>query len=155
MYPQHGNILDFFRPIMAVAANDTKPLCDIDIGAASADHGVFVCHRPCTVKQLLFAVTLEAVSGTVTAPTVVFTKRIIANSASGGSAMGTLTIPSGTGIGKTVYKFITPVSFKVGDCINIAWTIGTGTPTGMGNAEIYAELSSEVPGNEPDMIASA
>lgn len=154
-YPQHGNILGFFRPIMAVAANDTKPLCDIDVGASSGDHGEFICHRPCTVKQLLFAVTLEAISGTSAAPTVVFTKQIIAGSASGGSAMGTLTLPTGTAIGKTVYKQITPVDFKVGDVIHIAWTIGTGTPTGQGNADVYAEYKPEVAGNQSDMIASA
>lgn len=155
MYEQFGNMLQFFRPVMAVAGNDTKPLCAIDIGAASSDHGDFVCVRPCVVKTLLFAVTLEAASGTSVAPTVVFTKRITPGSASGGSAMGTLTIPTGTAIGKVVYKNITPVKFVIGDCIHLAWTVGTGTPTGMGEADVFADLDPEVPANNSDMIASA
>lgn len=154
-YPQQGNILDFFAPVMAVAADDTKPLADIDVGASSGDHGQFVCMRPCSIKQLLFAVTSEAISGSSVAPTVVFKKRVLIGSDTGAVAMGTLTLPHGTAIGKTVYKDITPVNFKVGDVILISWTIGTGTPTGMGHADALGELAPEVPGNMSDMIASA
>lgn len=154
-YPQHGNILSFFKPVMAVSGSDTKPLCDIDIGAASGTHGEFVCHRPCTVKQLMFALTLEAASGTSVAPTVVFAKRVLIGSDTGKVAMGTITVPTGTAIGKTVYKPITPMKFQIGDVILITWTVGTGTPTGMGNADVYAELMPEVPGNNSDMILSA
>lgn len=154
-YPLQGNLLQFFRPVMAEAHNDTRPLCAVDIGAASGDHGDFICTRRCTVKTLLFALSLEAASGTVTAPTVVFTKRVTPGTASGGSAVGTLTVPSGTALGKTVYKNITPINFVVGDCIHIAWTVGSGTPTGIGDADVYCELDPEIPGNESDMIASA
>lgn len=154
-YPQQGNMLDFFKPSMAVSGSDTKPLCDMDIGASSADHGAFVCFKACTVTKILAAVTIEAVSGTSVAPTVVFSKRIILNSASGGSAMGTLTMPTGTAIGKTVYKEITPVDFAVGDAIFLAHTIGTGTPTGMVCPDVYAYAKPEQPGNQSDMIESA
>ena len=154
-YPQFGNLLEFFRPAMAVAANDTKPLCAIDIGASSADHGEFVCIKPCTISQLLFTVSLEAASGTSVAPTVVFTKRPTPGSATGEAEIGVLTIPSGTAIGKTVYKQITPVNFAVGQSLQLAHTIGTGTPTGQGDADVVASYSPEVPGNNSNMIASA
>lgn len=154
-YPSQGNLSEFFIPVIAVAGTSSIPLAAIDIGASSGDHGDFVCMRPCTVKQLLFAVTLENVSGTVTPPTVVFTKRVTPGTSSGGSAMGTLTIPSGTAIGKVVYKKITPVDFAIGDCVHIAWTIGSGTPTGQGNADVFAEYSPEIAGNNSDMIESA
>ena len=154
-YVNQGNLLDFFRPKMAVAANDTKPLCAIDIGASSADHGEWVCIKPCTVTELLFTVSLEAASGTVTAPTVVFTKRPTPGSATNEAVMGTLIIPSGTAIGKTVYKRITPVSFAVGEAIELAHTIGSGTPTGQGDADVIADYDVEVAGNNSNMIASA
>lgn len=155
MYPQHGNLLEFFRPKMAVAANDTKPLCAIDIGAASADHGEWVCIKPCVVHKLLFAVTLEVAGGTSAAPQVVFTKRPTPGSATGEAVMGTLTIPDATAIGKTVYKNITPVAFDVGQAIEISHVVGTGTPTGMGDGDVVASESPEQPGNNSNMIASA
>ena len=154
-YPQHGNMLEFFRPVMVVAANDTKPLCAIDIGASSGAHGDFVCIRPCTVKQLLFSVSLEAVSGTTTAPTVVFTKYTAPGVSAGSTAMGTLIIPTGTAVGKTVYKAVTPVAFDVGQAIHLAWTVGVGTPTGQGDADVYAEYTPEIAGNNSNMVASA
>lgn len=153
-YPQQGNLLSFFVPVMAVAGSSTLPLATIDIGAASATHGEYICVRSCTVKELLFAVTLEAVSGTTAPPTVVFVKRPTPFSATSEAAIGTLTIPSGTAVGKVVYKLVTPVNLAVGESIQIKWTIGTGTPTGMGNADLMAELKPEIEGNNADMIAS-
>lgn len=155
MYTRGGNMLQFFRPVLAVAANVTNPLCAVDIGANSGTHGEFICVRRCKVKTLLFIVSLEAVSGTTTAPTVVFTKRVTPGSDTSAVAMGTLTIPSGTALKKTVYKQITPMAFGPGDVIKVAWTIGVGTPTGQGEVEIYAEEDPDVPENESNMIASA
>lgn len=154
-YPQNGNLLEFFRPKMVVAANDTKPLCAIDIGASSADHGEFVCIKPCVVQTALFTVSLEAASGTSVAPTVVFTKRPTPGSATDEAVIATLTIPSGTAIGKTVYKHITPVKFAVGQALELAHTIGTGTPTGQGDADVIAAYDPEVSANNSNMIASA
>lgn len=155
MYDKHGGLLNFFAPNIPFATTTSGVLREIDIGGSSADHGEFICFKPCYVNELLFAVTGEAVSGTSVAPTVVFTKHPTPLSATGASAVGTLTIPSGTGIGKVVYKKITPVKFAVGDSILIAWTIGTGTPTGMGVAHWVCAASPEEEANNTDMIASA
>ena len=154
-YVENGGFADFFAPMMAVAANDTKPACAIDIGASSGTHGEWVCIKPCSVQRLLFAVSLEAASGTTTAPTVVFKKRPTPGSSTSESTLGTLTIPSGTAIGVTVYKDITPVSFAVGQSIQVSWTIGVGTPTGQGNADIEASYSPEYYGNNSNMLASS
>lgn len=154
-YPQKGNFLDFFRPVMAVAGNATKPLCAIDIGATGADHGEWVCIRPCQVEALLFNVTIEAASGTSVAPTVIFTKRSAYGVSSGEAVIGTVIVPSGTAVGKTVYKTITPVAFAVGQSLEVSHTVGTGTPTGMGDADIEASFDPEIAGNNSTMIASA
>src|SRR3990167_5134372 len=143
MYTKNGNFLDFFAPMMAVAANDTKPLCAIDVGASSADHGEWVCIKPCKVLRCQVAVTLEAISGTSVAPTVLFKKRPTPGSATDESTLATLTLPTGTAIGKTVYKEITPVEFAVGQSLELSHTIGTGTPTGMVNADVVAEPNHE------------
>ena len=153
-YTKQGNLLNFFVPVMAVAGNATKPLATIDIGAASADHGEYVCVRPCYVNRLQAAVTIEAVSGTTTAPTVIYTKRSAYGVSSGEAVIGTLTLPSGTAIGKTVYKDINPVLFAVGEIIELSHTVGVGTPTGMVNADIIAEFDPEIAENNANMIAS-
>lgn len=150
-----GNLISYFRPVMPEAHNDTRPMCAVDIGASSGDHGDWVCTRPCIIDRLIFAVTIEAASGTSVAPTVVYTKRLLYGSATGGSAMGTITVPTGTAIGKVMYKDITPVQFAVGDCVHVAWTIGTGTPTGIGEADCHCIDSYETAANNTDMIASA
>lgn len=154
-YEKYGGLLEYFRPKMVVAANDTKPLCAIDIGASSADHGEFVCIKPCVMLKAMFVVSLENVSGTSVAPQVIFTKRPTPGSATGEAVVATLTIPSGTVIGKTVYKDVTPVAFKVGEALELSHIIGTGTPTGQGDADILAYADPEVAGNNSNMIASS
>lgn len=156
MYELQGNFTDFFAPMMAVAANSTAPYCAVDIGASSGTQGEWVCTRPCVVHQLLFAVSLEAVVGTSTAPTVSFKKRPTPGSSSGQTTVGVLTIPDGTAVGKTVYKNVTPVAFSVGQSMQVSWTVGTGgTVAGQGNADLLADFSPEQPGNNSNMIASA
>lgn len=154
-YPQQGNKMAFFHPVMVEAHNDTRPLCAVDIGASSGDHGDFVCVRRCYVKRFFFALTLEAASGTSVAPTVIFKKYPIVANSSGASTLATLTVPTGTAIGKIVYKDVTPVLFVPGNGMHISWTIGTGTPTGIGDAEWHCELDPEVALNDTNLIASA
>lgn len=128
---------------------------EIDIGAASGTHGEILCMRPCTVRRVAFLMTSEVAGGTVTAPTVVFKKHPTPLSASGATTIGTLTIPDGTAVGKYVYKDITPVEFTPGDAIEISWTVGSGTPTGIGMWYVEAYDRAESAGNVSDMIASA
>lgn len=154
-YPFAGNRLQFFEPIMAVAANDTKPLCAVDIGAANATHGEFVCVVPCTVRQAKFAVTLENVVGSSAAPYVVLTKYTAPSAGGTSTAVATITVPTGTAIGKVIYKDNLNVSFAVGDVMQVKHVIGVGSPAGQGNVDWYCEIDPEVAGNNSDMIASA
>lgn len=155
MYSQEGGLGQFFVPNIALAENAAEVLKEIDIGASTGDHGEYLCVRPCVVRRLQFTLTGEAASGTSVAPLVTATKRITPKSASGAVAVGVLTVPSGTAIGKTVYKDIDPVSFSVGDSIHLAWTIGTGTPTGIGLFSLVADDKPEVPANNAEMVESA
>src|SRR5262245_2807098 len=126
-----GNASDFF--ILGAKLDGSADVNKaIDIGAASGTHGEIYCKRPCYVKRIGFILTEELAGGTTTAPTVVFRKRPTPLSSSGDSAVGTLTVPDATAVGKVVYKNITPVVFAEGDAINITWTVGVGTPTGIG-----------------------
>lgn len=156
MYVDKGLHLAFFTPIITLAQNAAEVLKEQDIGASSADHGELLCFRHCRVEQLLFALTSEAASGTTTAPTVIFTKRPTPLSATSESVIGTLTIPSGTAIGKVVYKTLTdPVEMNVGDTVELSHTVGVGTPTGQGVYGFICAEFPETPANESDMIASA
>lgn len=153
-YPESGGLYDFFVPNIPLGTADSGVMIEVDIGAASGTAGEFICIKPCTVKRLGFMLSGEAASGTVTAPTVVFKKRPTPLSSSGQSTMGTLTIPSGTAIGKVVYKEI-EVNLAVGDSMQITWTVGSGTPTGMGFPFVECFFNDDAPANNSDMIVSA
>lgn len=152
-YPLKGSHLNFFVPNIPLANNAAEVLKEVDIGAASADHGELICVRSCYVTQIGFVLTGEAASGTSVAPTVLFKKRPTPLSATGESDVGTLTVASGTAIGKVVYENITPVAFAVGDSMEISHVIGTGTPTGMGHYYFICDEDPEVAGNNSDMVA--
>lgn len=156
MYTEKSTHLGFFIPNIPLANNAAEVLKEMDIGASSADHGELVCVRRCRVVQIQFTLTGELAGGTSAAPQVVFTKRPTPLSSSGESVVGTLTIPDATAVGKTVYKKLSsPVSFAVGDSMEISHVIGTGTPTGQGHYSFICEEDPETPANESDMIASA
>lgn len=154
-YPHAGNRLAFFEPVMAIGGTDAKPLCSIDIGASSATHGEFVCVVPCVVRHAKFTVLQEAAAGTTTAPTVVLTKFINPGAGSTSTAVATITIPTGTAIGKVIYKDSLAVTFNVGDVMEIKHTVGVGSPTGMGNVDWYCEYDPENFANNSDLSASS
>jgi len=154
-YPYASNRLAFFEPIMVVAANDTKPLCAVDIGAANATHGEFVCVRPCTIREAKFSVTLENVVGTTTAPYVILTKYTAPAAGGTATVVGTITVPTAATIGKAYYKTGLSTAFAVGDVIQIKHVIVTGgTVTGQGNVDWICEETPEVLGNNTDLTAS-
>lgn len=152
-YPNKGSHLNFFTPIITLAQDAAEVLKEVDIGASSADHGELLCIRPCTVTQIGFALTSEAASGTSVAPSVIFTKRPTPLSATGEAVVGTVTVASGGAIGKVYYENVTPVSFAVGDSMEISHVIGTGTPTGQGVYFFVCDEDPEVAGNNSDMVA--
>lgn len=155
MYEESGNFLQFFQPIITLAQNAAEVLKEIDIGAASGDHGEYICVKPCVLYRGQFTATSEAVSGTSVPPTVIMTKRPTPLSASSEVVAGTITVPSGMAIGKTCYKDISPVQFNVGDSLEISWTVGTGTPTGQGVFSALCAESAKSPGENSDLVASA
>lgn len=148
-YTQSGSLLAYFQP------DAVAPIGVIDVGAASADAGELVCVKPCVINEVQFHVTDEAISGTTTAPTVVFTKRPTPNSATSEEVVATLTLPSGTAVGKVIYKANLSVAFEVGDSLEISHTVGVGTPTGQGIASAICSDNPENRTNMSDMIASA
>lgn len=147
--------LAFFVPNIPLSLNAAEVLKEIDIGATGADHGELICVKACKVYRAQFILTGEVAGGTSVAPTVLFKKRPTPLSATGESTVATLTIPDATAIGKVVYKDFEPVSFAVGDSMEISHTIGTGTPTGMGHYSFLCLESPEESANNSDMIESA
>ncbi len=154
-YTKKGNHLAYFTPIITLAQNAAEVLKEMDIGAASADHGELVCVRPCRVSELQFTLTSELAGGTSVAPRVIFTRRPTPLSASGEVVVGTVIVPDATAIGKTVYKLVDPVSFAVGESMEISHVIGTGTPTGQGVYSFVCNDDPETPDNNSDMVESA
>lgn len=155
-YVKKGNRLEFFEPIMAVAGTDTKPLCGVDIGAANATHGEFVCVRPCTMREAMFLVTAENVVGTTTAPYVVLTKYTTPGAGGSSTVIGSITVPTGTTIGSVVRKSSLSTSFAVGDVVQIKHVIGTGgSVAGQGAVDWLCEPNHEVAGNNTDISASS
>ena len=153
MYPKGTG--HYYRPLILLAAANAVVDGEVDIGASSGTHGEIVFMRQCRVKRCMFVATSEAVSGTTTPPTVVFKKRPTPLSSSGQSTICTLTIPSGQAVGKPVYKDFSPVSMEPGQSIEISWTVGVGTPTGIGMWHIEVEDDPETPANQSNMTASA
>lgn len=153
-YEINGGSGKYLVPNIPLATTTAGVLREMDIGAASADHGEYLCVKPCIVKRIGFIMTGEVAGGTSTAPTVVFTKRPTPLSATSESAIGTLTIPDATAVGKVVYKDVN-IALAVGDSIELAHTVGVGTPTGMGHPFVECSDDPEAAGNNSDMIASA
>lgn len=152
-YQDCGGMLSYFTPNIPVATTTSGVLREIDIGAASADHGEYVCTKSCVVRLLKFAVTGETAGGSGTAPTVIFKKRPTPLSATGETTVGTLTIPDTTAVGIVVYKTV-DVIFEVGDSLEISHTIGITGPTGMGHASVECFDKYEDPLNNSDMLLS-
>lgn len=155
-YPYAANRLAFFEPIMAVVGTTTAPMNALDIGAANATHGEFVCVQPCVMREAKFTVTLENVVGTTTAPYVVLTKYAGPGASGASSVIGTITVPNGATIGKSYYKSNLSTAFAVGDVVQVKWVIGTGgSVAGQGNVDWKCEIDPEIAGNNADMVASS
>ena len=151
-----SNHLAFFVPLIPVSLNAAEVLKEMDIGASSADHGELLCVKACKVIECRFTLTTELAGGTSVAPQVLFKKRPTPFSATSESTVATVIVPDATAVGKTVYSNgITPVSFAVGDTMELSHVIGTGTPTGQGAYHFVCIDDPETNLNNSDMIASA
>lgn len=147
-YPQAGGLLSYFEPVGSAA------LAEVDLSAAAGTLGEYICQRPCTMKFIEGMVSSVAIVGTTTAPTLVFKKRPTPASSSGESTVGSLTFPTGTAIGKVLYKSV-EVDFAVGQSLQVSWTQAVGSPAGKVIPGLQAFDDSESPGNNSNMIASA
>ena len=141
-------------PNIPLATTTSGVLRAIDIGAAGADHGEYLCVKDCDLKEVSFLLTEELAGGSSTAPTVIFTKRPTPLSATGETVIATLTIPDATAIGKMINAKV-EVKLAKGDSVEISHTIGSGTPTGIGIAGMLYNESPEDDSNNSDVSASA
>lgn len=132
----------------------TALITEVDIGAASSDVGDWIFFVRAKVSRVYFILVSEAAGGSGTAPTVVFTKRPTPGSATGASAVATITVPDGTAVGKCVYADC-DVEFAPGDALHIAWTIGITGPTGQGFPGFRAEPLPDNVANASDFSESA
>ena len=155
-YAQSGNLMNYFIPNLPLATTTTAPvLLEVDIGAASADHGEMICVKACTVNLLGFIMVGELAGGTSVAPTVLFKHRPTPLSATGEATITTLTIPDTTAVGKAIVDSDLAYEFAVGDSMEISHVIGTGTPTGKGFWFGEASDSPEIIGNNTDVSETA
>ena len=122
------------------------------LSAATAVHGEYLICKPCRLVRGGFYVT-TAISAT-TAPAVAFKKRIINGSDTGGSTVGTVTIPDTTAQGKVVMKDFTPVSFQPGDVLSLEHTVQASS-AGAGYYLFEFDDKPEANGNITDRVASA
>jgi hypothetical protein len=154
-YAQSGNLLNYFMPNIPLATTTAGVLREVDIGAASGNHGELICVKACTINKLGFIMVGELAGGTSVAPTVIFTKRPTPLSATGEAVVSTLTIPDATAIGASIVDSDLNVEMAVGDSLEVSWTIGTGTPTGIGHFFGEASDSPEVLGNNTEETETA
>lgn len=154
-YPQGNNFLQFFTPIMTIAANNTKPLCAINIAAANGTHGEFLCSVPCVIRRAQATVVLATVS-TSTVPVITLKKYTAPGAGGTATTIDTLAIPDASAVGKVLYVDNLSTSFAVGDVLQVSWTLGTGgSVAGEAVVSFSCEYSPEEPANNTDMTVSA
>jgi len=150
-YVESGGLSKYFIPNIPLADATAGVMEEMDIGGSSADHGEYICIRPCVIKEAGFILSGEAASGTSVAPLVVFKKRPTPLSATGETAISTLTITSGAAIGAVTVDSDLDVLMAVGDSVEIAHVVGTGTPTGKGFPFLNCDDCYEVHANNSDV----
>ena len=155
-YPSPKGHLAYFVPNLAIAGNATKPLAAINVAAANATHGEFICTVPCVIRQLQATLVLASVNTSVTAK-INFTKYTLPGAGGTATTVGQLAIPDAKVAGTVMYKNLTAgVAFAVGDVMQIAHTLGTGgSVAGEAVVSWDCEFDPEIPGNNSDMVASA
>lgn len=155
MAAQQSNWLNYFTPNLAISGSATKPLAAINVAAANATHGEFICVVPCTVRQMQAAVVLATVS-TSTVPVITATKYTLPAAGGTSSAVATVSIPDASTVGQVYYKKNLSASFLPGQVIQIKHTLGTGgSVAGEAVVSLVCEPDPEQFGNASNMVASA
>lgn len=154
-YVNRGNWLQFFTPVQVIAANSTKPLAAINIAAANATHGEYVCVVPCTIKVFQATVVLATVS-TSTVPVITFKKYTLPGAGGTATTIDTISIPDASTVGQTYYVKDLSTSFLPGQVIQISHTLGTGgSVAGEVVVSGVAEEDAETFANSSLMVLSA
>jgi len=154
-YTNSGNFLQYFTPNLAIAGNATKPLAAINIAAANATHGEFICVVPCTLKQAQATVVLATVS-TSTLPVVTLTRYTLPGAGGTGTTIDTLVIPDASSVGQTLYVKDLATAFLPGQVLQVKHTVGTGgSVAGEVVVSAVCEADPESFANSSLMILSA
>lgn len=149
-----GNWLNFFSPKLAIAGNVTAPFCAINIAAANATEGEYICVVPCTLRQAQATVILNTVS-TSTVPVVTLTKYTLPGAGGSSTTVAALKIPDASTLGQTIYKKDLGTSFLPGQVLQVKHTVGTGGS--VAGEVVVSAVCEESPENNPNnalMIAS-
>lgn len=155
MYTDQKNWLAFFTPNLAISGSSTKPLAAINVAAANATHGEFICVVPCTIRQAQAAVVLATVS-TSTVPVVTLTKYTLPGAGGTSTVIDTISIPDASTVGQVYYVKDLAVSFLPGQVIQVKHTLGTGgSVAGEVVVSCVCEPDPEVVGNSSNMVLSA
>jgi hypothetical protein len=154
-YVSQGSFLNFFVPNMAIAGNATKPLAAINVAAANATHGEFICVVPCTIRQAQATVVLATVS-TSTVPVITLTKYTLPGAGGTATTIDTISIPDASTVGQTYYVKDLSTSFVPGQVIQVKHTLGTGgSVAGEAVVTWVCESDPETPANSSLMVLSA
>lgn len=155
MYTSKGNWLKYFTPNLAIAGNATKPLAAINVAAANATHGEFICVVPCTIRQAQATVILNTVS-TSTVPVITLTKYTLPGAGGTATTIDTISIPDASTLGQTLYVKDLSTSFVPGQVIQVKHTLGTGgSVAGEVVVSCICEDDPETYANSSLMILSA
>lgn len=126
-----------------------------NLAATAADWSVLNVHAPIMIKRISFFVTTAVTSSTTNAQVTLFSRPTSA-SASGQVTLGVLTIPTGTAVGKVLYKDLESVRVKPGYDLCFAVSLqSTGSAAGAGFASARILEDLDVPANLSNMVASA
>lgn len=139
----------------AIVPNGTGVLV-ADVLTAAGVHGEYLILQRARIQRIYAAITTVVLSGTAAAVVTVW-KRSAPGVTASQVSLGTLTIPTGSAVGKVIYKDITQVELASGDAIAFEVTTAAtdaGTPTGGCIYGFWATYDPEDPRNESDMVLS-
>lgn len=143
-------MLDFKNPsVIPVGAGAAQALT----GAGVHTYSV-VLSENARITRLYAKLTVAVVStGGVL---VTFRRRPAFGSATGQTALGTLTIPAGTAADKVVYKDITPVNCNIGDQLvfDVVTAAAGGGAAGSALYGYEADRDPETVGNQSNLLQS-
>lgn len=131
-------------------------LTALQLSAATGDWAVQNVHASLIIRRISFFIKTPVTCGTAT-PVITVFKRVTTNSTTSQVAIGTLTIPTATAVGKVIFKDLSSIRVSPGHDIAFAITTqGTdsGTATGAGFCSYIAEIDPEYFGNLTNMTAS-